>query len=158
MRSEADNLITRFLQGYWIDDDIHAPPCGIASLYMDDIPATDLGRRLSGAYEFPVMRSIPEALTLGTGKLAVDGVLIVGDAGEPRRDRAFEFLRQTVDVFRSAGRSVPVYCAGFLSTDWDRAKRMVQWSRDLRFPSDGRIVRGGYFPPAGTGLSSAQWI
>ena len=37
--------------------------------------------RLSTAYDFRVTKSIADALTLGTGKLAVDGVLMVAEHG-----------------------------------------------------------------------------
>ena len=70
------------------------------------IPA-DIGYRLAAAYNFPVVRSIAEALTLGTGKLAVDGVLLVAEHGNyPFNDKQqqlyprFKFFQQVVDIFR----------------------------------------------------------
>jgi hypothetical protein len=88
-----------------------------------------------------VVKSIAEALTLGTGKLAVDGVLLVAEHGNyPFNDKQqqlyprFEFFQQVVDVFRSSGRVVPVYSDKHLSWSWDKAKQMYDWSRDLKFP------------------------
>lgn len=78
VRSHADNFITRFLEGYWINDRYYPPPCEIVSLYMDQVHPADIGKRLSMAYGFPVVHSIQEALSLGKGNLAVDGVLMVG--------------------------------------------------------------------------------
>src|SRR5690349_24844963 len=75
VRSHSDNFITRFLEGYWINDKYYPPPCQIVSLYMDQVHPADVGQRLASAYGFPVKKSIADALTLGTGKLAVDGVL-----------------------------------------------------------------------------------
>jgi hypothetical protein len=87
------------------------------------------------------MQSIPDALTFGTGRLAVDGVLLLGENnGSPLNnavvgpDLRFEFFEQIVAVFRKSGRSVPVFCAGYLSQDWDQARRMYQQSRELGFP------------------------
>src|SRR6476619_2378692 len=71
LRSHSDNFITRFLEGYWIDDRYYPPPCDIVSLYMDQVHPADIGHRLASAYNFPVVKSIEPAMTLGSGKLAV---------------------------------------------------------------------------------------
>jgi hypothetical protein len=141
LRSPADNLITRFLEGYWLDNDFHQSPCEIASVYVDRIAAGDIAHRLAAAYQFPVMPSISDALTLGTGNLAVDGVLLVGESGvspahtsTPARDLRFEFFAQVVAAFKKFGRSVPVFCAGYLSDNWDHVWQSYQWSRELGFP------------------------
>jgi hypothetical protein len=141
VRSHADNFVTRFLEGYWINERYTAPPCDIVSLYMDQIHPADIGRRLASAYGFPVVKSIREALTLGTGRLAVDGVLIVAEHGNyPDNEKQqklyprFEFFEQVVQVFRKSGRSVPVFTDKQLSYDWSKAKQMYDWSRELRFP------------------------
>src|SRR5215470_18925628 len=81
VRSHSDNFITRFLEGYWINEKYYPPPCQVVSLYMDQIHPADIGQRLASAYGFPVTKSIADALTLGTGKLAVDGVLLVAEHG-----------------------------------------------------------------------------
>ena len=141
VRSHSDNFITRFLEGYWINDRYYPPPCDIVSLYMDQVHPADIGYRLSTAYGFPVMKSIAEALTLGTGKLAVDGVLLVAEHGNyPFNDRQqqlyprFEFHQQVVDVFRKSGRAVPVFSDKHLSYDWTKAKQIYTWSRELGYP------------------------
>ena len=141
MRSHADDIITRFLEGYWIGERFYPPPCDIVSLYMDQVHRADLGYRLSAAYGFPVVKSIADTLTLGTGRLAVDGVLLVAEHGNyPFNDRQqqlyprFEFFGQVVDVFRRSGRSVPVYTDKHLSYDWKKARQMYDWSRELGFP------------------------
>src|SRR5207237_10463684 len=77
VRSHSDNFITRFLEGYWINDKYYPPPCDIVSLYLDQTHPADIAHRLSSAYAFPIMPSIAYALTLGRGTLAVDGVLPV---------------------------------------------------------------------------------
>src|SRR3954454_20088470 len=77
VRSHSDNFITRFLEGYWINDRYYSPPCDVVSLYVDQVHSGDISRKLSQAYGFKIYPSIAEALTMGTGKLAVDGVLTV---------------------------------------------------------------------------------
>jgi len=141
VRSHSDNFITRFLEGYWIDDRYYPPPCDIVSLYMDQVHPADIGNRLASAYGFPVVKSIEQALTLGTGKLAVDGVLQIAEHGNyPFNDRQqqlyprYEFFEQIVKVFKKSGRSVPVFSDKHLSWSWTKAKQMYDWSNELKFP------------------------
>jgi hypothetical protein len=141
VRSHTDNFVTRFLEGYWINEKYYASPADIVALYMDQVHPADIGRRLSTAYDFRVTGSIAEALTLGSGKLAVDGVLLIGEHGNyPVNEKQqqlyprYEFFEQMVDVFRKSGRSVPVFVDKHLSWDWAKAKQMYDWSRELKFP------------------------
>ena len=60
--------------------------------------------------------TMQEALTLGGDKLAVDGVILIGEHGDyPVNDKAqtlyprFEMFLKITDVFRQSGRSVPVF-------------------------------------------------
>jgi hypothetical protein len=168
VRSHSDNFITRFLEGYWIHEKHYDPPFTVASLWMDQIHPADIGYRLSTAYNFPVTKTIEEALTLGTGKLAVDGVIIVCEHGDyPHNDRQqqlyprYEFFEQVVNVFKKSGRSCPVFTDKHLSYDWQKAQKMVAWSRELKFPlMAGSSVpvtfrRPEYDPPLGIELESA---
>ena len=141
VRSHTDNFVTRFLEGYWINDTYYPPPADIVSLYMDQIHPADIGVRLSTAYDFRVTKTIADALTLGTGKLAVDGVLLIGEHGNyPFNDKQqhlyprYEFFEQVVDVYRKSGRAAPVFVDKHLSYDWRKAKQMYDWSRELKFP------------------------
>src|SRR5437667_9570563 len=81
VRSHSDNFITRFLEGYWIDEKYYEPPFEVASLWMDQVHPADIGKRLAAAYHVRDASSIADALTLGTGKLAVDGVVMVWEHG-----------------------------------------------------------------------------
>ena len=141
VRSHSDNFITRFLEGYWINDKYHEPPADIVSLFVEQEHKADISRRLSKAYGFPIVPTIQDALTLGGRELAVDGVLLIGEHGEyptnvknqklyPRH----RFMEQVVQVFRRAGRSVPVFNDKHLSYDWTKSKQMYDWSRELDFP------------------------
>lgn len=141
VRSHSDNFITRFLEGYWIGEDHYDPPFEVASLWMDQLHPADIGKRLAAAYGVPVAKDIAGALTLGTGKLAVDGVVIVCEHGDyPNNEKQqqlyprFEFFEQVVNVFRKSGRSCPVFVDKHLSYDWLKAQRMHRWSQELKFP------------------------
>jgi len=168
VRSHSDNFLTRFMEGYWIHEKYYEPPFEFASLWMDQIHPADIGHRLSKAYGFPVVKSIADALTLGTGKLAVDGVVLICEHGNyPHNDRQqhlyprYEFFEQVVEVFRSSGRSCPVFTDKHLSYDWKKAKRMVDWSREWKFPMmAGSSVpvtfrRPELDPPVGTQMETA---
>src|SRR5579883_2148890 len=141
VRSHSDDIITRELEGYWINEKFYPPPIRISSLYQDQIHEADVGQKLAMAYGVASKKSISEALTLGTGKLAVDGVIIVGEHGNyPWNDKQqqlyprFEFFSAVVDEFRKSGRATPVYTDKHLSYDWNKAKRMYDWSKELGFP------------------------
>jgi hypothetical protein len=141
VRSHTDNFVTRFLEGYWINDKYYPSPADIVSLYMDQVHPADIGQRLSTAYDFRVTKSIADALTLDIGKLAVDGVILVGEHGNyPFNDKQqqlyprYEFFEQVVNVYRKSGRSAPVFVDKHLSYDWKKAKQMYDWSRELKFP------------------------
>src|SRR5215470_11083720 len=75
--SHADNIVTRFMEGYSIVGKSFPPPCKVASLYIDQVNDLDIGRPLAKRWGIPVYKTMAEALTLGGDKLAVDGVLIV---------------------------------------------------------------------------------
>ena len=139
--SHADNIVTRFIEGYSIRGQSYPPPCRVAALYIDQTLDTDIGRPLAKHWDVPVVDTIEEALTLGGDKLAVDGVLLVAEQGEyptnelgqklyPRR----EFFEKVVNVFRASGRSVPVFCDKHLSYSWENARWMYDQSRELEFP------------------------
>jgi hypothetical protein len=141
VRSHSDNFITRFLEGYWINDKYYPSPCDVVSLFTDQVHANDISRRLAAAYGFKIYPTIADALTLGTGKLAVDGVLLIGEHGDyPNNEKGqklyprHEFMKQVVEVYDKSGRAVPVFNDKHLSYDWDKAKWMYDQSRRLKFP------------------------
>jgi hypothetical protein len=139
--SHADNIVTRFMEGYSIVGKSYPPPCRVASLYIEQVTDRDIGRPLAKQWNIPLFKTIPEALTLGGDKLAVDGVLIVAEHGDypdnargqklyPRR----RFFEETVKVFRASNRAAPVFNDKHLSYSWDDAKWMYDQSRELGFP------------------------
>src|SRR5437764_15267625 len=62
--SHADNLVTRFMEGYSIVGKSFPPPCKVASLYIEQIGETDIGQPLARQWKVPLVKSIAEALTL----------------------------------------------------------------------------------------------
>jgi hypothetical protein len=139
--SHSYHIGGRFLYGYPRDGQLHVPGQYVASIYVDQTPDNDLSREVGRDFDVKITRSVAEALTDDGGKLAVDGVLIVGEHGNyPRNDWGqilyprYEMMEQVVEVFRKNGRSVPVFNDKHLSYDWTKAKQMKAWADELKFP------------------------
>jgi len=137
----AQHIVDRFLDGYGWHGEYHYPPMDLVSLYVDEVGPLDLSRELAARH--PGMKlypSVADALTLGGEKLAVDGVVLVGEHGDyPRNEMGqteyprYQFFEQIVKVFRASGRTVPVFCDKHLSWNFDWAKRMYDTSREMGF-------------------------
>jgi hypothetical protein len=139
--SHADDIITKFIEGYSIVGRTHLPHCKVVGLYIEQFPETDIGRGMAARYKIPLVDRAADALTAGGDKLAVDGVLLIGEHGDypyndkgqhlyPRR-RLFEEITK---VFRQSGRSVPVYNDKHFSYSWANAEWMYRQSQELKFP------------------------
>jgi hypothetical protein len=139
--SHAYHLCGRFLHGYVRDGQMHYPDFGIAGMYVEQQRASDLSRELSQKHGFTLYPEIAGALTLGTNRLAVDGVLLIGEHGDfpynakmqklyPR----YEYFQALADVFRKSGRTVPVFCDKHLSYSFPRAQQMLAAARRLGIP------------------------
>lgn len=139
--SHADDIITRFIEGYSIVGRTHLPHCKVVSLYIEQFAETDIGRGMAARYRIPLFDSPQGALTLGGDRLAVDGVLLIGEHGEyPTNEKGqklyprHRLFQDLVDGFRRSGRGVPVYNDKHLSYAWEKAHEMYQQSRQLDFP------------------------
>src|SRR3954447_15689736 len=76
--SHAQHIVDRFLDGYGWNGAHHYPPMDLVSLYVDQVGANDLSRERAARHPgMKIYPTIGEALTLGGGKLAVDGVVLV---------------------------------------------------------------------------------
>jgi hypothetical protein len=147
--SHAYHIAGRFLIGYPRGGQLHVPQHYIHSMYVDQTPENDLAddvarkfgvrvRRRSSSVS--LARGVEEALTLD-GKLAVEGVLLVAEHGNyPRNELGqilyprLELMEQVANVFRKTGKSVPVFNDKHLSFTFERAKKMLAWGRELKFP------------------------
>jgi hypothetical protein len=139
--SHADVIVGKYLEGFNQDDRPPYPRSKIVSMFTEQVPKEDLSRERAKKYNVPIFRTVQEALTLGGQRLAVDGVLLIGEHGDyPLNDKEqklyprFEMFLKITDVFRQSGRAVPVFNDKHLSWSWRQAKRMVEISRELRFP------------------------
>ena len=110
-------------------------------MFTEQVPKEDMSRDRAKKFNVPIFRTVADALTLGGDKLAVDGVLLIGEHGDyPTNDKEqklyprFDMFLKITDVFRQVGRSVPVFNDKHLSCSFRQAKRMVDISHELRFP------------------------
>lgn len=139
--AHAQHIVDRFLWGYGWQGQHHHPPMDLVSLYVDQTGEGDLSQ--DRAQRFPSMKIYPtiaDALTLGGDKLAVDGVVLVGEHGTyPTNEKGqtlyprYEFFMQIIDVFRQSGRTAPVFSDKHLSWNWEWAQEMVDLSREMGF-------------------------
>src|SRR6185436_8910491 len=139
--SHADLIVSRLLQTETLDGKGKDSRLKLVSLYTDQKPEKDISRLLAASHRFRVSQSIEDALTLGTGRLAVDGVLLIAEHGEypkssigntqyPKR----RFWEETLKVFRASDRVVPVFMDKHLADNWQDAKFIYDSARDLNIP------------------------
>src|SRR3954447_5246578 len=140
LNSHADVIVGKYLEGYNQDDRPPYPRSKIVSMFTEQIPKEDISRDRARKYKVPIFRTVVDALTMGGDKLAVDGVLLIGEHGDyPTNDKEqklyprYEMFLKITDVFRQSGRSVPVFNDKHLSWSWRQAKRIVEISHELKF-------------------------
>ena len=151
-RNHANHMGERFLNGYPLNGKWHRPEMDVAGAYVHQRPAdTDLSGLKAERFDFEIYPTIAETLRLGTDKIAVEAVLLIGEHGDypdnekgqklyPRR-RLFE---EIVKVFRRAGRSVSLFNDKHFSYSWSDAEWMYGQSKELGFP----LMAGSSVPVA----------
>ena len=139
--SHPDLLFTRIFQTYTRDDHGFPSQLELVAVYRDLPTTNDLSEKYAAQYGFRVVPSIEAALTLGTGKLAVDGVLIstewapypFSDTGQymyPHR-RMFE---ECVKVFQASGRVVPIFIDKHLADTWQDSQFIYDTAKRMHIP------------------------
>ncbi len=156
--SHSDVILGKILEGFNQDGGL-GPDLELVSLYVDQLPENDLSRGLAKKHGFPITRSIDEAITLGGDKVAVAGVLSIGEHGKyptipetgqrkyPRK-RLFDGI---VAALKRGGRIVPVFNDKHLSYRTDEALEMYRVAKALKMPfMAGSSVPGMWrTPPLG---------
>lgn len=139
--SHAQHFLDRHTLGYAWQGGWQRPRVDVGGVYIDQFPEEDLARSRVKRHGLKLYPTIEEALTLGGEKLAVDGVVVIGEHGDyPRNEKKqhlyprYEWFKRIVKVFENSGRSVPVFNDKHLSTDWGECVEMVDDSRRLGFP------------------------
>ena len=139
--SHGQHICDRFLEGYGWGGRHHRPAMDLVSLYVDQFPENDLSRERESRFEhLTIHPTVADALTLGGADLAVDGVLLIGEHGTygtnekgQRLYPRYELFRQIVSVYRTTGRTAPIFNDKHLSWNWEWAREMYDISRELGF-------------------------
>jgi len=139
--SHAYHIGGRFIHGYARDGRYHLPRHYVRAMFVDQFPTNDLAREIAREFDIRLASSVADALTQGSDKLAVDGVLLLMEHGNyPRNDKGqilyprFEVMEEVVEVFRKTGQTVPVFNDKHLSYSWEKSQKMYSWAQELKFP------------------------
>lgn len=138
--SHTDVLIGKILEG-WKQDGGPGPDLELASMYVDQFPGGDLARGMAEKHGFPIVDSIEQAITLGQDRVAVDGVISVGEHGDypwndlgqhlyPRR----RFFTEIADTLEKHDTVVPVFNDKHPGPVLDDALWMYERAQQLKIP------------------------
>jgi hypothetical protein len=140
-QSHSQHFLDRLTLGYGWEGGWVTPRVDLASIYIDQFPDNDLARGRIARHALQQFGSVTEALTLGGDKLAVDGIVIIGEHGDyPRNEKGqtlyprYKWFKEVVQVFEDSGRAVPVFNDKHLSASWAECAEMVEDSKRLGFP------------------------
>ncbi|MEZ6141351.1 MAG: hypothetical protein R3B84_12340 [Zavarzinella sp.] len=139
--SHSYHLGGRFLNGYWLNGKHHFPDFGVGSIYTEQRPENDLTKRICeqfGVFDAP---TIPSALKQAEKKLAVEGIMLIGEHGNyPVNKKGqilyprFEYFQEILKIFHETEQVVPVFVDKHLSYDRKRGFEMVAAARKMGFP------------------------
>ena len=150
----ADVLIGKILEG-WQQDGGPGPNLKLASMYVEQFTERDVARKMSAKYDVPLFETIEGAVTVGSDRIPVDGVISVGEHGNypynekgqhlyPRR----RFFKEITDTFEKYGRIVPVFSDKHLGPVWSDAKWMYDRTQQMQIPfMAGSSMPVGYRVP-----------
>lgn len=149
--SHADVIVGKILAGF-DQKGGPGPALKLTSMYVDQFPSKDMSRELAEKYGFKIARSIDEALSGGTDRLQVSGVLSIGEHGDypytpdtkqhmyPRR----RFFDEIAGTFRRVGQVVPVFNDKHFAYRWSDAKEMYDLATKIKIP----LMAGSSIPVA----------
>ncbi len=139
--SHADVFVGRLLGGYRLNHESHRPRLQTASFYVDQFPANDMAREQAEEYGVTIYPDVASALRLGTRKLEVDGVAIVGEHGNyPRTSRGsltyprYQRFDEATRVMKEDGKIVPLFFDKYFAYEWNDAKRIYDRLREMKIP------------------------
>lgn len=154
--SHTDVLIGKILEG-WLQDGGPGPNLELVSMYVDQFGLHDMSRDMARRHGFRIAPSIDDAITLGTDRVQVDGVISIGEHGDypftpdtgqhmyPRR----RFFDEITAAMKRGGRFVPIFNDKHLAYRWADAKFMYDTARELGIPfqAGSSVPVAWRFPP-----------
>jgi hypothetical protein len=139
--AHADVIGTKLFVGIPTDEGMIEPKVNIASMWIDQIGENDTGVRIGKMNRIPIYPTLEAALCLGGEKLAVDGVIYIGEHGEYKYNRLGQKMYPRMNyldrIFRemdAAGKPVPVFSDKALSYSWLDSKWIYDRAKELDVP------------------------
>ena len=138
--THADVICGKILEGFRQDGGM-GPELELVSMFTDQVNDGDLSRSLEKKHGFKITGSIEEAITLGTNKLQVQGVLSIGEHGNYPRTKLGQtmyprkrFFDEIVTVMKRSKKFVPLFNDKPFSYRWDWAKEMYDVTQQYNIP------------------------
>ena len=141
--SHAYHIVGRFLDGFDLHDvqGLHHPDFEVASFFIEQTPSNDLGKEKARRHNVRLSPNIADALMLGTGKVAVDGILLIAEHGEypfnPKLQKLYpraRMFREILEVLKTFDVQVPIFIDKHLSYDTTEAQRMYDAAKASKIP------------------------
>jgi hypothetical protein len=140
----TQHIIDRVLEGYNYGAEFRKPALDVVSIYIEQRGEGDLVPERAKRHHIRICNSVDEALTFGTDKLVVDGVIYIGEQGDyPKNDLGlipyprYQFFQKVVETFRRTKQVVPYYTDKHFSWKWEWAREMYDTARKMGFPLMG---------------------
>jgi sugar lactone lactonase YvrE len=139
--SHADLIFGRLLDTDTLDGKGKRATLNLSSLHADQVPENDLSLPISRSHGVPVFNDVSGALTQGTDRLNVDGVLLVAEHGNYAESDTGQFVypkrrmfSEILSVFDKSGRVVPVFVDKHLADTWEDARWIYDSARKRNVP------------------------
>lgn len=145
--SHADVIGTKFFTGFPTDDGMIKPKVKIISMYIEQPgpggfgTRDNIGARIAQMNGVTLYPTLEDALTLGGDKLAVDGVIYVGEHGNYPYNRLqqklyprLNYLERIFRVFDASNRSVPLFTDKAFSYSWLDSMWVYRRAKELNVP------------------------
>lgn len=140
--SHADVIVSKILEGYQRNNSTPRPGLKLVSMYVEQNHEHDISQTLARQHNVRLCRSIDEAITLGTERVQVRGVLAIAEHGNypltpetqqkmyPRR----RFFDDSLAAFDRCRQVVPYFNDKHLAYRWEDARAMVDAARMRKLP------------------------
>ncbi len=149
--THADVLIGRILETDTLDGKGKQSSLKLVSLYVDQFNDDDMSRSLSRKFCFAMYDQPGKTLTLETGRLAVQGVILVAEHGEypssPTGQTIYpkkRLFNEIFNTFKQTKQVVPVFSDKHLADNWKDAISIYETARKMNVP----LMAGSSVPSA----------